>query len=164
MNQELSAYEKRIKSDFFIKRKKDIEQRVICCERYARDFYSGKNISGQCVAKEISKGLLKHPSNFQCVDCGCKATEYDHRDYNKPLNVDPVCRGCNARRGQAAPLDGFIEKMISLNHRPYKYKIHMLRMAKAMGIEITNHESLPKILSIDIWKSLAVQFFSKKAA
>jgi hypothetical protein len=37
-------------------------------------------------------------------------------------------------------------------------------MAKAMGIEITNHESLPKILSIDIWKSLAVQFFSKKAA
>ena len=141
-----------------------MEQRVVWCESYAREVFSGKNISGQLIAKEIANGFIKHPSNFQCVDCGCKASEYDHRDYNKPLDVVPVCRGCNARRGQAIPLNGFIEKMISLNHRPYKYKIHMLRMAKAMGVVITDHEYLPKTLTIEIWKSLASQFLNKKAA
>jgi len=29
---------------------------------------------------------------------------YDHRDYFKLLEVEPVCRGCNRRRGQAFPL------------------------------------------------------------
>ena len=36
-----------------------------------------------------------------CVDCGARASCYDHRDYNKPLDVDPVCRSCNYKRGPA---------------------------------------------------------------
>ncbi len=36
-----------------------------------------------------------------CVDCGAAADRYDHRDYSKPLDVVPVCRGCNKRRGAA---------------------------------------------------------------
>lgn len=36
-----------------------------------------------------------------CVDCGAKATDFDHRDYTKPLDVEPVCRACNIRRGPA---------------------------------------------------------------
>lgn len=35
-----------------------------------------------------------------CVDCGNRATCYEHRDYAKPLDVDPVCHGCNMRRGK----------------------------------------------------------------
>jgi DNA-directed RNA polymerase subunit RPC12/RpoP len=36
-----------------------------------------------------------------CVDCGDRATCYDHRDYNKPIAVEPVCRTCNRLRGPA---------------------------------------------------------------
>lgn len=37
----------------------------------------------------------------QCADCGKPASEYDHRDYLKPLEVEAVCRVCNERRGPA---------------------------------------------------------------
>lgn len=30
-----------------------------------------------------------------CVECGDAAVYYDHRDYEKPLNVRPVCSKCN---------------------------------------------------------------------
>ena len=37
-----------------------------------------------------------------CVDCGKPASEYDHRDYTRPLDVVPVCRHCNQLRGPGA--------------------------------------------------------------
>ena len=37
-----------------------------------------------------------------CVDCGNRAVEYDHRDYMKPLDVQAVCKSCNAARGEGA--------------------------------------------------------------
>lgn len=42
-----------------------------------------------------------------CVDCGAPADRYDHRDYSKPLDVEPVYCSCNGRRGPAknAPED-----------------------------------------------------------
>ena len=39
----------------------------------------------------------------KCVDCGEPAEMYDHRNYYKPLEVEPVCRKCNGQRGQAYP-------------------------------------------------------------
>lgn len=37
----------------------------------------------------------------RCTDCPKPATDYDHRDYDKPLSVEPVCHGCNIKRGPA---------------------------------------------------------------
>lgn len=53
------------------------------------------------VARAIRRGELPRPSDFPCADCGGAAIEYDHRDYSKPLEVAPVCRRCNVRRGPA---------------------------------------------------------------
>jgi len=53
------------------------------------------------VASAINAGKLQNPKTMICVDCGNAATEYDHRDYRKPLDVAPVCRPCNHRRGPA---------------------------------------------------------------
>lgn len=51
----------------------------------------------------IRKGKLpKLDGSIACVDCGLPAWEYDHRDYDKPLDVEPVCLSCNKRRGRAA--------------------------------------------------------------
>ena len=47
-------------------------------------------------------GELLPATAFKCVDCERPATVYDHRDYSKPLAVEPVCRSCNVMRGPAA--------------------------------------------------------------
>lgn len=43
--------------------------------------------------------LPKLDGSVACVDCGHPAVEYDHRDYKKPMEVDPVCKSCNQLRG-----------------------------------------------------------------
>lgn len=44
----------------------------------------------------------------RCVDCGGLAYGFDHRDYLKPLDVEPVCRSCNSARGRAYPLSQYL--------------------------------------------------------
>lgn len=43
--------------------------------------------------------LPKLDGSVSCADCGAPASQYDHRDYKKPLEVEPVCRACNSARG-----------------------------------------------------------------
>lgn len=43
----------------------------------------------------------------KCVDCKqYDAKFYEHRDYFKPWDVQPVCGGCNRSRGPAHPFNG----------------------------------------------------------
>lgn len=55
------------------------------------------------VQAAIKRGLLPDlkSGEYACTDCGASAYEYDHRDYGRPLDVQPVCRSCNKRRGTA---------------------------------------------------------------
>lgn len=53
------------------------------------------------VAKAVRLREMLPASAAPCVDCGEPATDYDHRDYSKPLDVEPVCRSCNMKRGPA---------------------------------------------------------------
>lgn len=50
---------------------------------------------------EIREGRMQPPTDFDCVDCGAPASCFDHRDYTKPLQVEPVCAPCNRERGPA---------------------------------------------------------------
>lgn len=59
----------------------------------------------QMVACAVRYGYLLPARECACVDCGAPAVGYDHRDYNKPLDVEPVCAGCNVRRGPAKAYD-----------------------------------------------------------
>jgi hypothetical protein len=49
----------------------------------------------------VKKGILPPVRTLKCVDCGKPATVYEHRDYNKPLDVVPTCSSCNFKRGPA---------------------------------------------------------------
>jgi len=49
----------------------------------------------------VDDGFLPNPKKLICVDCGDKATEYDHRNYDYPLSVEAVCHKCNCKRGKA---------------------------------------------------------------
>jgi hypothetical protein len=51
------------------------------------------------VARAIRSGVLMRADQFRCADCANWATAWEHRDYSKPLQVEPVCDSCNARRG-----------------------------------------------------------------
>jgi len=51
----------------------------------------------------VKLGLFPPATYFECSDCGDRANCYDHRNYYKPLAVDPVCKGCNSRRGVGFP-------------------------------------------------------------
>ena len=75
----------------------------LCADCKPADHYTKapQYLAHKAVATARRKGDLKPPSDFDCVDCGCKASVYDHRDYSKPLDVEPVCRRCNILRGPA---------------------------------------------------------------
>jgi hypothetical protein len=57
----------------------------------------------RAVQIEIEEGRLMKAgeSGLSCVDCGKPAKHWEHRDYEKPLQIEPVCIGCNFRRGSA---------------------------------------------------------------
>ena len=65
---------------------------------------NGSKKAGSEVAKAIKRGDLPPVKTLLCVDCGKPAQSYEHRDYNKPLDVSPVCRSCNYFRGPAIPV------------------------------------------------------------
>ena len=51
----------------------------------------------------VQKGELQKASVFTCVDCGNPAQCWEHRDYTKPLDVEPVCKRCDSIRGAGFP-------------------------------------------------------------
>jgi hypothetical protein len=53
------------------------------------------------LVRAIKRGDLPSAKESICVDCEGPAFDYDHRDYSRPLDVTPVCRKCNQRRGPA---------------------------------------------------------------
>jgi len=59
--------------------------------------------SQSAVAEAVRMGVLPPAKSLKCSDCGGKAVCYDHRDYRKPLRVDPVCKRCDSIRGPGRP-------------------------------------------------------------
>lgn len=92
---------------------------MICGADLARYRYYSTYLCDECKAKQphgiagadalrmvalaVKQGYLKPVKECICVDCGAPARAYDHRDYNKPLEVEPVCYRCNKIRGPAIP-------------------------------------------------------------
>lgn len=75
--------------------------------KFCNDCYSvwlkARMRASQAVFRAIKKGKLPAPSTKQCMDCSNQAQYYDHRSYAYGLDLDvvPVCRACNFRRGPA---------------------------------------------------------------
>ena len=81
--------------------------------------------------KALKRGDLESYRGKKCMDCGKSAECYDHRDYRKPLKVDPVCKSCNSRRGTASPYKraGCISHCIPVRFGKYsRPNRHAMRM------------------------------------
>lgn len=61
--------------------------------------------SNNTLSKFVNAGYIPPASNFRCVDCNLRAYGWEHRDYNKPLDVVPTCQSCNRLRGPGIPLE-----------------------------------------------------------
>lgn len=72
-----------------------------------KDRFSGKDRAIGLITLAKARGELQPATDFACVDCGRPAEQYDHRDYARPLDVEPVCRSCNVMRGSAQPINPF---------------------------------------------------------
>jgi formylmethanofuran dehydrogenase subunit E len=53
------------------------------------------------VYKAVRSGKLPKAKTLKCHVCGEQAYAYEHRDYDKPLEVKPICRKCNEHLGKA---------------------------------------------------------------
>lgn len=68
---------------------------------YRKEYWSLVGKAHSAVSGAKRDGILAPVNTHNCVDCGRIAENYDHRDYRKPLDVEPVCRKCNHKRGNA---------------------------------------------------------------
>lgn len=90
------------------RRKRRVPLRCVQCKAKwdeQRDV-PGQRAAHKAVKAAIKNGTLRPPSERLCADCGKRAHCYDHRDYSRALDVDPVCIACNWKRGHGAPATG----------------------------------------------------------
>jgi hypothetical protein len=118
----------------------------------------GRTSAGVAVSKAVKAGILPAVRTCACTDCGRPATEYEHRDYNKPIDVVPVCKPCNAKRGPAIPLHGSIQKMVGFGFVPYANKAHVAQMFAGLGMDAGPLDHLPKRLTHAAWVELLPAF------
>ena len=64
---------------------------------------SGSNYAKLIVLRAIRKGTIIDLKKVfvKCRFCPDRATQHDHRDYNFPLQITPVCKSCNLKLGPA---------------------------------------------------------------
>lgn len=71
------------------------------CDACRRVHVELRDIAILAVTKAVRRGYLPPVRSLKCIDCAVQATDYDHRSYDYPLQVVPVCRKCNWKRGPA---------------------------------------------------------------
>lgn len=84
--------------------------------KLALHILSGQAMAVSAVNIAVKAGHLPRANTLQCVDCGRRGYGYDHRDYNHPLRVDPVCKSCNVMRGHAAPFNPYLVGLLLIEY------------------------------------------------
>lgn len=92
----------------------------------------------QAVKFALISGFLPPVHFLKCFDCGRQAQCYDHRDYRKPLDVWPVCKSCDAKRGACEPYDGaeffWNQRMLQTKKRLRKQHREWLASQRAQAL------------------------------
>lgn len=106
MWREVNTYHNRL-AHYWLKRCSECGAEMCCginrsrCSDCLNSFDLGAKRAHAVVSAAVKCGLLPRACEQNCVDCGRTAQVYEHRDYNQPLVVEPVCRSCNKKRGSA---------------------------------------------------------------
>jgi predicted Zn-ribbon and HTH transcriptional regulator len=109
----------------------------------------GRNFAHRLAQVAASVGAIARiTKSTRCVDCGRKATGYEHRDYNKPLSVVPICSSCNIRRGCGKPITAHTLKRIKtfglrLEKWGVRHNTVLLVMTK-LSCNLCRHKWVPR--------------------
>jgi hypothetical protein len=114
----------------------------------------GKSEAGAAVQCEIREGRMQRAHTLKCMDCGSNASDYDHRDYNRPLDVQPVCRSCNLRRGPAIPKSGWLERALKYHVNPYRTRSRAHRVFDLLGMRHGVLAEMPPRLDLGHWQQI----------
>lgn len=71
------------------------------CEVCRLAHFEAQRFAASWVGRAIRAGVLMPARMLRCIDCGDWAHGWEHRDYSKPLDVEPTCSSCNFKRGPA---------------------------------------------------------------
>lgn len=103
------------------------------------------------LAQAKAQGILptqNEVASFKCADCIGAASEYDHRDYNHPLKVVPVCHSCNIRRGRGMRID-------SVGNEKHNLLLSILRSADPSEFSKRNNAAVAGIRRmIKTWQAI----------
>lgn len=73
------------------------------CTMYCEPCNKAAERERQTIAQQtrraVKRGEIAPPHGQACADCGAPAVELDHTRPGDHLAVEPVCHGCNIRRG-----------------------------------------------------------------
>lgn len=125
------------------------------CGPVDREYGLGKTQAAQELSNKIKAGEIPTWRGRACADCGDPAIGYDHRDYNQPLRVDPICARCNIRRGPAIPRHGSMRRMFERGRAPYRSGRHARMLGKMLNI---NLPPIPPRLTLEDWAKLLPLF------
>ena len=68
----------------------------------------------QYISYAVRTKIVPRAKDCICIDCGKSAYCYDHRDYSKPTEIEPVCGRCQGLRGPGLPYPITTAKLIGL--------------------------------------------------
>lgn len=111
----------------------------------------GKLQAQAVVSRMVKSGQLLSPIGLNCADCNGPACEYEHRDYNHPTKVEPICRRCNLKRGPGIPFVGGFEAAVARGHAPYHLRISVQKLFAHVGIDFPRLQSMPRKLGVAEW-------------
>jgi hypothetical protein len=95
-----------------------------------KDYQQLRQVANTAVARAVRRREMLPPAAHNCVDCGAEALCYDHRDYTKPLDVVPVCRSCNVKRGYGTNLPEYLNLWRAGNGRTFKPHPELRRLVQ----------------------------------
>lgn len=87
---------------------KKMGRKLYCSYECSMSVMKAAQAAARFVNVAVSRGYIPAAKHLVCVDCGAPAQAYDHRKYMHALNVDPVCRSCNAARGSAEDVTEYV--------------------------------------------------------
>lgn len=100
----------------FDKRVVGIRQYCNTCRPFVREIQENAH-------RLFKSGDTPSARAFECVDCGQPASDWDHRYYSMPSEVDPVCSRCNTNRGPALDVRQLTRDLMGIFNPPEPPKV-----------------------------------------
>ena len=68
-----------------------------------KEWYAKRTRARQAIGNAVRRGKISRISTQNCAECPAQAKQYHHDDYDKPLQVIPLCNRCHGLKHKTEP-------------------------------------------------------------